>query len=62
VSRRKRPLPPLADPARKPWVKRALNKRDYQAEREALKDPVKRQRMLERLREAIKQVEELSGD
>jgi hypothetical protein len=57
VSRRKKSLPPLADPARKPWVKRALNKRDYQAEREALKDPVKREQMLERLRDAIKQLE-----
>lgn len=57
MSRRKKSLPPLADPARKPWVKRALNKRDYQAEREALKDPVKREQMLERLRDAIKQLE-----
>lgn len=57
MSRRKKRLRPLADPARKPWVKRALDKRDYQAEREALKDPARREQMLEHLRDAIKQLE-----
>ncbi len=57
MSRRKKPLPPLADPSRKPWVKRALDRRDFKAEREALKDPAVRERTLDQLRAAIKQLE-----
>lgn len=57
MSRRKKGLRPLADPARKPWVKRALNKRDFEAERQALKDPATRKRTLEQLRAAIGQLE-----
>ena len=58
MSGRRKQLRPLADPARKPWVKKALDRRDFKAEREALKDPEVRQRTLEHLRDAIKRLEE----
>lgn len=51
MKRKRTTLTPLADPSRRPWVKRALDKRDLEAQRKAAADPVKGAKVLAKLRD-----------